>query len=308
MTTVPQPRRDRAGGRAAPDHGRQLPAGRSSRPASSACRARASSNSLSLKEGEEDFLAKARTVRRYGAGVGRHGLRRAGPGRHRRPQGGDPRARLPPARRRGRLPARRHRLRPERPRRRHWAWRSTPTSPGPFIDAVPRIKERCPGAKISGGIANLSFSFRGNEVVLRGDPLGLPLPRDPGGARHGHRQRRPARRLRGRPPGAPRARRGHPLRPPARTPPSAWSPSPRPCSGEGTKREGRPLLARGPRRGAAFAFALVHGIVDFIEDDTEEARQELPRPARRHRGPAHGRHVDRGRPLRLRAACSCRRS
>ncbi len=34
-----------------------------------------------------------------------------------------------------------------------------------FLDALPRIKERCPGVRVSGGISNLSFSFRGNEVV-----------------------------------------------------------------------------------------------------------------------------------------------
>ena len=34
-----------------------------------------------------------------------------------------------------------------------------------FIDATRRIKEECPGASISGGISNLSFSFRGNDVV-----------------------------------------------------------------------------------------------------------------------------------------------
>src|SRR5581483_3628411 len=34
-----------------------------------------------------------------------------------------------------------------------------------FIEALPQIKERCPGAKTSGGISNLSFSFRGNDVV-----------------------------------------------------------------------------------------------------------------------------------------------
>ncbi|HZB48177.1 MAG TPA: vitamin B12 dependent-methionine synthase activation domain-containing protein, partial [Mycobacteriales bacterium] len=34
-----------------------------------------------------------------------------------------------------------------------------------FLDALPRIKERCPGARTSGGISNLSFSFRGNDVV-----------------------------------------------------------------------------------------------------------------------------------------------
>jgi len=34
-----------------------------------------------------------------------------------------------------------------------------------FLDALPRIKQRCPGARTSGGISNLSFSFRGNDVV-----------------------------------------------------------------------------------------------------------------------------------------------
>src|SRR5207248_1559763 len=34
-----------------------------------------------------------------------------------------------------------------------------------FLDALPKIKERCPGARCSGGISNLSFSFRGNDRV-----------------------------------------------------------------------------------------------------------------------------------------------
>src|SRR5207248_5033631 len=34
-----------------------------------------------------------------------------------------------------------------------------------FIEALPLVKERCPGVKTSGGISNLSFSFRGNDVV-----------------------------------------------------------------------------------------------------------------------------------------------
>ncbi|HXL92449.1 MAG TPA: methionine synthase [Streptosporangiaceae bacterium] len=34
-----------------------------------------------------------------------------------------------------------------------------------FLDALPLIKERCPGARTSGGISNLSFSFRGNDAV-----------------------------------------------------------------------------------------------------------------------------------------------
>ena len=34
-----------------------------------------------------------------------------------------------------------------------------------FIEATRRIKEVCPGAKVSGGVSNISFSFRGNDVV-----------------------------------------------------------------------------------------------------------------------------------------------
>ena len=34
-----------------------------------------------------------------------------------------------------------------------------------FIDAVREIKTRCPHARTSGGISNVSFSFRGNNLV-----------------------------------------------------------------------------------------------------------------------------------------------
>src|SRR5439155_14191804 len=34
-----------------------------------------------------------------------------------------------------------------------------------FIEATRQIKAECPGVKISGGISNLSFAFRGNDVV-----------------------------------------------------------------------------------------------------------------------------------------------
>src|SRR5262245_66640989 len=34
-----------------------------------------------------------------------------------------------------------------------------------YIEAVRLIKERCPGALVSGGVSNLSFAFRGNEPV-----------------------------------------------------------------------------------------------------------------------------------------------
>ncbi|EMO04438.1 pterin-binding enzyme domain protein [Leptospira interrogans serovar Icterohaemorrhagiae str. Verdun HP] len=34
-----------------------------------------------------------------------------------------------------------------------------------FIEAVREIKKLCPGAKVSGGLSNVSFSFRGNNPV-----------------------------------------------------------------------------------------------------------------------------------------------
>ncbi len=34
-----------------------------------------------------------------------------------------------------------------------------------FIEATRKIKVECPGAKVSGGVSNISFSFRGNNVV-----------------------------------------------------------------------------------------------------------------------------------------------
>jgi 5-methyltetrahydrofolate--homocysteine methyltransferase len=34
-----------------------------------------------------------------------------------------------------------------------------------FIESIPRIKEACPGTHISGGVSNISFSFRGNDLV-----------------------------------------------------------------------------------------------------------------------------------------------
>jgi 5-methyltetrahydrofolate--homocysteine methyltransferase len=36
-----------------------------------------------------------------------------------------------------------------------------------FIEATREIKQRCPNAKISGGVSNLSFAFRGNEPVRK---------------------------------------------------------------------------------------------------------------------------------------------
>ena len=122
-------------------------------------------NSISLKEGEEPFLEQARRDPGLRRRRGGDGLRRAGPGRHRRAQGGDLRPRLRPA-----DPAR-----PGSPPRTSsstrtcWPWPPASAEHNgyakAFIEALPLIKERCPGARTSGGISNLSFSFRGNDVV-----------------------------------------------------------------------------------------------------------------------------------------------
>ena len=67
-------------------------------------------NSISMKEGEEEFLAPRPQGARLWRRGGRHGVRRDRPGRHQGAQGRDLRARLRAARRR-RLSARGHHLR-----------------------------------------------------------------------------------------------------------------------------------------------------------------------------------------------------
>src|SRR3954470_5398681 len=145
-----------------------------------------------------------------------------------------------------------------------------------FIEALPLIKERCPGVKTSGGISNLSFSFRGNDVVREAmhsaflyhairagldmgivnagqlilyediEPELLERVEDVIFDRRDDATERLveyAERVRG----------------------------------EGTKRE-RDLSWREADVEQRLSHALVHGIVDFIEEDAEEARQHFPRP------------------------------
>ena len=76
-------------------------------------------NSISLKEGEADFLEKAALVRRYGAGVVVMAFDEQGQADTDRAQGGDLPARLPAARRSRRVRSVRHHLRPQHPRHRH---------------------------------------------------------------------------------------------------------------------------------------------------------------------------------------------
>ena len=121
-------------------------------------------NSISLKEGEEDFLKKARTIRRYGAGVVVMAF--------------DEKGQAETVERKVSICQRAYRLLTEvvgfpaediifDPNvlaiatgiEEHNAFAKN------FIAAARVIKETCPRVRISGGISNLSFSFRGNNVV-----------------------------------------------------------------------------------------------------------------------------------------------
>src|SRR4029077_17415591 len=121
-------------------------------------------NSISLKEGEADFLAKASLVRRYGAGW----MWRAF----------DWVEQADTVERKVAICQRAYRLLTEQAGfdpldivfdpnilaiatgiEEHSDFAKN------FIEATRIIKATCPGVKISGGVSNLSFSFRGNNIV-----------------------------------------------------------------------------------------------------------------------------------------------
>ena len=145
-----------------------------------------------------------------------------------------------------------------------------------FIDALPLIRQRCPGARTSGGISNLSFSFRGNDVVreamhsaflFHAIRAGLDMGIVNAGQLAVY-QDIPADLLR--------------LvedvlfdrRPDATDRLVAFAET---VSGPGTTRT-VDLSWRDAPVEQRLEHALVHGIADFAEADTEEARQQAARP------------------------------
>ncbi|HEV8057824.1 MAG TPA: methionine synthase, partial [Actinomycetota bacterium] len=121
-------------------------------------------NSISLKEGEEDFLEKARRIKRYGAAVVVMAF--------------DEQGQADTVERKLQILERSVGLLIDRagyvPRdivvdpcilaiatgiEEHNAYGTA------FIEATRLLKERLPGVKVSGGVSNLSFSFRGNDGV-----------------------------------------------------------------------------------------------------------------------------------------------
>ena len=243
-------------------------------------------------------------LRRRGRG---HGVRRAGPGRHPRAQ--DVRSRSAPTTSWSTASAFRPRTSssirtssPSPP-----AWRSTTATASPSSRRARWIRQNLPHAHVSGGVSNLSFSFRGNEPVreamhsvflYHAIEAGMDMGIVNAGqmAVYDDLDRRIARGLRGR--GA---------QPPRRMRPSGCWRSPQRYRGHGKEKKEADLAWREWPVEKRLSHALVHGITDFIEADVEEARRNAPTPARRDRGPADGRHERGRRPVRLGRACSCRR-
>ena len=121
-------------------------------------------NSISLKEGEEDFLHKARTIRRYGAAVVVMAF--------------DERGQADTAGRKVEICERAYGLLVDKagfdPLDIIFDPNILAIGTGieehnfyglDFIEATRILKLTCPGAKISGGVSNLSFAFRGSAKV-----------------------------------------------------------------------------------------------------------------------------------------------
>ena len=232
-------------------------------------------NSISLKEGEADFLEKAATVRRYGAGVVVMAF--------------DERGQADTVERKVEICQRAYRL------------LTTVAGFDPtdiifdpnilaiatgleehndyainFIEATRIIKATCPGVKISGGVSNLSFSFRGNDIVREaihsaflyhairaGMDMGIvnagqlvvyeDIPKD-------------------------LLERVEDIifnrRPDATERLVEFAAT---VKGSGKKQE-HDLTWRESTVEARLSHALVHGVVDFIDVDVEEARQKFAKP------------------------------
>jgi 5-methyltetrahydrofolate--homocysteine methyltransferase len=239
-------------------------------------------NSISLKEGEADFLAKAREIRRFGFGVVVMAF--------------DERGQAETVERKVEIGRRAWKLLVERA---GFDPKDIVIDPNilaiatgieehndfakNFIEATRRLKQECPEVKVSGGVSNLSFSFRGNNPVREamhaaflyhairaGMDMGIvnagqlavyeEVPKD--------LLERVEDVLFNR-----RSDATERLVEFAET-----------VKGKGKKRELDLAWREGPVE-ERLSHALVQGIVDFIEPDTEEARKKYGRPLTVIEGP-----------------------
>jgi len=128
------------------------------------CQGKPIVNSISLKDGEAEFLRRARLVRRYGAAVVVMAFDEQG-------QAADEENKVRICKRAYDLLVNEVHFPPQdiifdpniltvatgMEEHNHYAV--------DFINAVRRIKQVCPGVRTSGGVSNISFSFRGNDRV-----------------------------------------------------------------------------------------------------------------------------------------------
>ena len=239
-------------------------------------------NSISLKEGEEEFLKKARRVQQYGAGVVVMAFDETG-------QADTIRRKVDICRRAYRLLTERLDFDPydiifdpnilaiATGLEEHNEYAIN------FIEATREIKATCPGVSFSGGVSNLSFSFRGNDrvreaiqsaflfhAIKAGLNMGIvnagqlvvyeDIPKD--------LLERVEDIIFNRRPDATER-----LVEFAET-----------VKGQGTKRE-VDLKWRDTTVEKRLSYALVHGMLDFLEPDLEEARGRYARPLEIIEGP-----------------------
>ncbi|MDQ3168512.1 MAG: methionine synthase, partial [Acidobacteriota bacterium] len=239
-------------------------------------------NSISLKEGEADFLAKARTIRDYGAGAVVMAFDETG--------------QADTVARKVEICRRAYTLLVETA-----GWDPSDIIFDPnvlaiatgleehndyavnFIEAARIIKETCPGVKISGGISNLSFSFRGNDHVREAIHSAFLFHAIKAGLDMGivnagqlvvyadidkELLEHVEDIIFNRRPDATERMMEFAAR----------------VKGAGRKQE-LDLTWRNAPVGDRLAYALVHGVVDFIVEDTEEARQQFDKPLHVIEGP-----------------------
>ena len=154
-----------------------------------------------------------------------------------------------------------------------------------FIESIPQIKKACPGVLISGGISNVSFSFRGNNPVreamhtvflYHAIKAGLDMAIVNAGMLGIYEDIPEALRV---------AVEDVLLdrHPQATENLLALADS---FKGEQRKKEQRNDLAwREQPVEKRLEYALIHGVVEFVEADTEEARQNFEQPLEVIEGP-----------------------
>ncbi len=239
-------------------------------------------NSISLKEGEEDFLEKARKIQSYGAGVVVMAFDESGQAES--------------TERKFEICKRAYELLTQKvgfdPQDIIFDPNILAIATGieehngfavSFLEATKLIKEKLPGARVSGGVSNLSFSFRGNDVVREAMHSAflfhaIRAGMDMGIVNAGQLavyEEVPKELLEqvedvifNRRPDATERLVDYAEQ----------------VRGKGKKRE-VDLSWRDAPVEKRISHALVKGIVDFIVEDVEEARQKLPRPLAVIEGP-----------------------